>query len=77
MRHFRAQGFIPTAQWITLQHTKGRRDTFFKEIFALNTVPDILVSNLQRESLQTGYRAFGRVFTPCHIFLDYPVLSVL
>lgn len=23
MRHFRAQGFIPTAQWITLQHYKG------------------------------------------------------
>lgn len=33
MRHFRAQGFIPTAHWITLQNTKGRRESFFKEIF--------------------------------------------
>lgn len=42
MRHFRAQGFIPTAQWITLQRTKGRRDSFFKKSFALNTNPDHL-----------------------------------
>lgn len=32
MRHFRAQGFIPKAPWITLQHTKRRRDSIFYEI---------------------------------------------
>lgn len=31
----------------------------------------ILVSNLQRESLQAGYKTFRHVFTLCHIFSDY------
>lgn len=38
MRHFRAQGFIPTAQWITLQHTKGRCDSFFTKSYTLTVV---------------------------------------
>lgn len=42
MRHFRAQGFIPTAQWIILQNSKGRHDSFFRKSCALNTVPDHL-----------------------------------
>lgn len=38
MRHFRAQGFIPTAQWITLQVRKGMGGVthLFKKYFAPN-----------------------------------------
>lgn len=67
MRHFRAQGFIPTAQWITLQHTKRwRHDSFFKEIFC-SKHQIILVSNLQRENLQTEYKTSTCVFKLHHI----------
>lgn len=38
MRHFRAQGFIPAAQWITLQRTKRRRYSFFF-FFKRNPLP--------------------------------------
>lgn len=77
MRHFRAQGFIPTAQWITLQCTKGRRDSILKKSFVWTLIQTILVFYQQGESLQTGYKALGHDFTLHHIFSLYPVLSVL
>lgn len=51
MRHFRAQGFIPTAHWITLQVRKGIGGVthLFKKYFALNADQTILETNLCRQ----------------------------